>query len=187
MEMTKAERRQIFWNMALNGYEKKTLKEAGFIIPEQMLSLPIIYLVHLEGFGFPCTLDALEGLCEYLGLPEEDFGETVNELFKDYYDAMDEDDDNDYDYNDEYLSDEADQLIAVDEILYALGYTDDKKISQITVRELMNIRGIGSESIRFIAEEIIKTYYRTYQVPVYKFKSRDDLKLNGKLFFENLR
>lgn len=186
MEMTKAERRQIFWNMALNGYEKKTLKEAGFIIPEQMLSLPIIYLVHLEGFGFPCTLDALEGLCEYLGLPEEDFGNTIDELFKDYYEAIDESEDDDY-YDEEPLSDEAEMSIAVDEILYALGYTDDKKISQITVRELMNIRGIGTESIRFIAEEIIKTYYRTYQVPVYKFKSRDDLKLNGKMFFDNLR
>lgn len=186
MEMTKAERRQIFWNMALNGYEKKTLKEAGFIIPEQMLSLPIIYLVHLEGFGFPCTLDALEGLCEYLGLPEEDFGNTIDELFKDYYEAIDESEDDDY-YDEEPLSDEVEMSIAVDEILYALGYTDDKKISQITVRELMNIRGIGTESIRFIAEEIIKTYYRTYQVPVYKFKSRDDLKLNGKMFFDNLR
>lgn len=34
---------------------------------------------------------------------------------------------------------------------------------------------------------IIRTYYRTYSTPTYKFKSRDDLKLNGKLFFENLR
>ena len=186
MKITKAERRQIFWNMALNGYEKKTLKEAGFIVPEQLLSLPIIYLVHLEGFGFPCTLDALEGLCEYLDLPEEDFGDTINELFKDYFDAMDEDEDYHY-YDEDSLNEEAEMSIEVDEILYALGYTDDKKISQITVRELMNIRGIGPETISFIAEEIIKTYYRTYQVPVYKFKSRDDLKLNGTMFFDNLR
>lgn len=184
MEMTKAEKRQIFWNMALNGYEKKTLKDAGFILPEQLMSLPIIYLVHLEGLGFPCTVDILQALCEYLELPEEDFGKTVDDLFEDYYDTLYEEDD---DYDEDNLSKETELLIAVDEILYALGYTDKKKISQITVRELMNLKGIGPDSVRFISEEIIKTYYRTYAVPTYKFKTRDDLKLNGKLFFENLR
>lgn len=184
MELTKAERRQIFWNMDLNGYEKKTLKEAGFLLPEQLLSLPLIYLVHLEGFGFPCTIDVLQALCEYLELPEENFSDTIDDLFKDYYKAMDED--GDY-YDDISLDDETEFLIGVDEILYALGYTDDKKISQITVRELLNINGIGPESIRSLGDEIIRTYYRTYSIPAYKFKSRDDLKLNGKLFFENLR
>lgn len=186
MEMTKAERRQIFWNIGLNGYEKKTLKEAGFILPEQLLSLPLIYLVHLEGFGFPCTIDVLQALCEYLELPEENFDETIDDLFEDYYKAMNEDDDYYYD-DDITLDDETEFLIGVDEILYGLGYTDDKKISQITVRELLNIEGIGPESISSLGDEIIRTYYRTYSVPTYKFKSRDDLKLNGKLFFQNLR
>lgn len=110
----------------------------------------------------------------------------LDELFKEYYKAFDENDD--YYYEEENsLDDETEFLIGVDEILYALGYTDDKKISQITVRELLNIKGIGPESIRSLGDEIIRTYYRTYSTPTYKFKSRDDLKLNGKLFFENLR
>ena len=186
MELTKAERRQIFWNIGLNGYEKKTLKEAGFVLPEQLLSLPLIYLVHLEGFGFPFAIDVLQALCEYLELPEENFSDTIDEMFKDYYKVLDENDD--YYYDDEiFLDDESEFLIGADEILYALGYTDDKKISQITVRELLNIKGIGPESISSLGDEIIRTYYRTYSVPTHKFNSRDDLKLNGKLFFENLR
>lgn len=181
MSISKAEKRQMFWNINLNGYEKKVLKEAGFIIPEQLMSMPIISLVHLDGLGYPCALDILTALCEYFEIESDEFPEYIKKLFE----LFDDDDYEEDDYCDGCLSKETEVLISVDEILYQLGYTDAKKISQITVQELLYIKGMNMDILPYIAEEIVKTYYKTFHLPTYKFKSRDDFRLNNKLFFEN--
>lgn len=181
MNISKTERRQIFWNINLNGYEKKVLKEAGFIIPEQLMSMPIISLVHLEGLGYPCTIDILTALCEYFKIESDEFPEYIKRLFE----LFDDEDYEDYDCYDGCLSKETEVLISVDEILYHLGYTDAKKVSQITMQELLNIKGMNVDILPYIAEEIVKIYYKTFHLPTYKFKSRDDFRLNNKLFFEN--
>lgn len=183
METTKAERRQIFWNVSLNGYEKRVLKEAGFHIPEQLLDLPVVYLVHLEYFGFTYTVDVLEALCEYFELPEDEFPEIVEKLM----DVL-----SDIEYKEEYydadcIDHETQMLIMVDDIFYSLGYTDNELISQLTIKDLLNIKGVDMPLISYMAKEIVTTYYKTYVVPKCKFKSRDDFKLNGRLLFEHLK
>lgn len=183
MEMTKSERRQIFWNVSLNEYEKRVLKKAGFHIPEQFLDLPVVYLVHLEYFGFTYTVDVLNALCEYQELPEDEYFEFAEKLMELL---------SDIEYEEEYgvvdcIDHETELLLMVDDIFFSLGYTDNKRISQLTIRELLNIKGIDTSIISYMAKEIVTTYYKTYIVPTCKFKSRDDFKINGRLLFEHLK
>ncbi len=182
MEMTKKEQRQLFWNVSLTGYEKKVLKEAGFFLPEQMINIPVVYLVQLEYFGFQYTVDVLRALYWYLELPEESVDETIEELIVDYNEFRIDDE-----YDPDYLSGKSEIQIAISEMLYAIGYDSKKKISEITIIELLQIPGVNDTSLEFVAEEIIRSYYSTYVVPSCTYRTRDDFKLNGALLFKTLK
>ncbi len=177
--MDRAVKRDLFWNMYLNGYQQGVLKRARFTLPEQLLDMPIVFLNILDGFGFPCVLDTISALYEYLELSkDEEIREELEELFNYVSDDEDENEETDTERENELL---------VDDIFYVLGYNTPEKITQITIRELFNMKGAGLSLLQSVAEEVIKTYYKIYVPPRFRFHTKYDFKENGYLVFKLTR
>ena len=175
--MDREEKRDLFWNTHLNGYQKDILKEAHFATPEQLLNMPIIYLEILEGFGFPCLIAVLSTLYEYLEIKEDT---EVRKEIKELFDYVSE---NEREEDKPNFNSEIETELLVDDIFFVLGYDTATKISQITVRELFNMKGLSFEIMESVATEVVKTYYKTYAPPKMKFKTKYDFKEHGiKLF-----
>lgn len=181
MKKKLSERRQIFWNNNLNKHEKQVLIRAGFRIPEHFLVMPIMALIHFEGFGYECTIDLLCALIEYLELPGEGFADFMEEKWEfvksfqvkeKYYDR---------------LGAEMNWLLTLDDMFFVLGYTDLIKKSKITVQELLNIEGINGYMVEDIIYEIYIAYNQTYKIPHRRFTTREDFKQNGRMLFENFK
>lgn len=180
MKKNISEKRKKFWNEELNSYEKETLFRAGFRIPEHFMDIPFIGLVLLENFGFTYALDVLQALCCYFELPQDEYTEYAEKLLE----LPDEFFEEDY-YDDITMDSETSLLVKVDDIFLYLGYDSDEKISQLTIRELLNIKGVEECIITFMGQAIFETYNKTYILPKYKFVLREDLKFNSFLLFEN--
>lgn len=183
MKKNISEKRKRFWNEELNSYEKETLFRAGFRIPEHFLDIPFVGLVILENFGFTYALDVLQALCCYFELPENEYtecDEIIIEIPVEYFA-----DKNNCDIAD--MDSETSLLVEVDNIFLYLGYDSDEKISQLTIKELLNIKGVEECIITFMGQAIFEAYNKTYIIPKHKFILREDLKYNSYLLFENLK
>ena len=183
MKNNLSERRKKFWNEELNCYEKETLFRAGFRIPEHFLDIPFVGLVLLENFGFTYALDVLQALCCYFELPQNEyteFDEMIIELPVEYFV-----DKNNCDVAE--MDSETSLLVDVDNIFLYLGYDSDEKISQLTIKELLNIKGVEECIITFMGQAIFEVYNKTYIIPKHKFILREDLKYNSYSLFENLK
>jgi hypothetical protein len=188
--MTLKERRDIFWNYQMSPCEKKVLKNAKVRMPEQLLPIPIVGLLKLRGFGFLHTVDLLRGLFVYYEKtdeteenevyeePEEDeFSPTDSELLELFQNA----------YSDEKLDDKTEEMILIDEILFANGYVDEKQKSKLTVKEILNLKASEHIDLWCLMEQIQTAYYRNYSSPKCKFDTLEDLKKNSGLLFEKMK
>ena len=176
MRKTRFERRLIFWNVDINGSVKNTLKSAGFQIPEQLLGLPLVYLILLDGLGFQYVVDVLNALYNYCEISNSNKGKEYQTLLCEENHKVKQ-----------KSNTKAKELISIRKVLIKFGYTNKVKISKMTVKEVLNIKNINQEMIRMLAYEVFRTYYNSYVIPHYKFKSREDFCLNGYLIFKTLK
>lgn len=120
----------------LNGYQYKTLRNAGLDRVKDFENLPVIGLVMLDGFGFVCAVD------------------TLKLLFSSYHPCRDKK------IKGRYGKEE--KLLHLDDMLFYAGI-DEQKLVALTVAEFLSIPGVSCGMIKELTEMLVQIYNKLYQ------------------------
>ena len=173
--MTEDEKSNLFWYTRINSHERKTLFEAGFKKPLEMLDLPMIVMMNLDRFGFGCLEDLTTALVWCFGKAnasilhsDKEMGQLLGDInysrycrviFVDY----------------QFISD-------IKKALLSHGI-DEKKLAKMTFRQLIQIVGRNFGAAETMLYVVIKEYFRIYQPPKISIKTAEDIHRVSNLFF----